>query len=60
MSVYADLQADSGKEHGHFLEWAKGAPTEFYKIAAKLLPLQVTGEGGQPLQVVMQQHDAAL
>jgi hypothetical protein len=60
LSVYADLQAESGEEHGHFLAWAKESPTDFYKLAAKLLPLQVTGEGGQPLQVVMQSHDDRL
>jgi hypothetical protein len=44
VAVYADLQAETGAEHGHFLEWAKGTPTEFYKLAAKLLPLQVNTE----------------
>ncbi len=46
VAVYADLQserADLG-EHGHFLEWAKATPTEFYKLASKLLPLQVNAD----------------
>lgn len=53
MAVYADLQgerADLG-EHGHFLAWAKETPTEFYKLASKLLPLQVSGEGGGPVEI---------
>lgn len=32
-------------------EWAKENPTPFYNIYAKLLPLQVAGEGGGPVQV---------
>lgn len=41
LAVYDDLQAKSGKEHGHFIAWAEDNETEFYKLAAKLLPLQV-------------------
>lgn len=41
LAVYADLQSGTKKDHGHFLDWAKQNPTEFYKIAAKLLPMQV-------------------
>jgi hypothetical protein len=40
-SVYADLQSETGDGHGHFKAWAKDNPTEFYKIAAKLIPMQV-------------------
>lgn len=40
-SVYADLQAEAGSEHGHFKGWAEQNPTEFYKIAAKLIPQDV-------------------
>lgn len=39
-SVYEDLQKGSGKPHGHFLEWATKEPTEFYKLASKLIPIQ--------------------
>lgn len=39
--VYDALQNETGEEHGHFIEWAKGEPTEFYKLSSKLLPLQV-------------------
>jgi hypothetical protein len=31
--------------------WAKENKTQFYNMYAKLLPLQVTGEGGGPLTV---------
>lgn len=33
-------------------EWAKENKTEFYKIYARLLPLQHTGEGGGPVAVM--------
>ena len=49
LSVFADLQAEAGSENGHFLEWAKGNSTDFYKLASKLLPLQVTGQDGGPV-----------
>lgn len=47
--VYEKLQRDEARkdrtagDHGHFAKWAKDHPTEFYKIAAKLLPLQIGG-----------------
>ncbi len=41
LHVYEDLQAKSGRDHGHFSEWAEENATEFYKIAAKLIPLDV-------------------
>lgn len=31
--------------------WAMTNPTEFYKLASKLLPIQVTGEGGGPIEL---------
>jgi len=43
-SVYQALQEGSGKPHGHFIEWAKDNETEFYKLAAKLIPIQVGGD----------------
>lgn len=30
-------------------EWAKANPTEFYKIAAKLIPTEITGKDGEAL-----------
>lgn len=48
--VYARLQDrhENAREeaHAHFLDWAEQNPTEFYKIAAKLIPLQVAGNIG--------------
>jgi hypothetical protein len=41
VAVYADLQASRGRDHGHFSEWAKANPTEFYKLYAKLLPTEI-------------------
>lgn len=32
--------------------WAEKNETQFYSLYAKLLPLQVTGEGGEPIQIV--------
>lgn len=32
-------------------EWAKENQTEFYKIYARLLPHELTGQGGGPIEV---------
>ena len=47
-TVFEDLQASHEGEgrYPHFLAWAKENPTEFYRIAARQLPLQV--ETGEP------------
>jgi hypothetical protein len=49
LSVFADMQATTGRENGHFLNWALGNATDFYKLSSRLLPLQVTGENGGPV-----------
>ena len=49
LSVFADLQATTGRENGHFLDWALGNATDFYKLTSRLLPLQVAGEDGGPV-----------
>jgi hypothetical protein len=49
LSVFADLQAQAGGENNHFLGWALDNSTDFYKLASKLLPLQVTGNEGGPI-----------
>lgn len=46
MHVYAALQDKTGKEHGHFIEWAEENSTDFYKIASKLIPVQLDHSGG--------------
>lgn len=38
MLTFNKLQKD---KRANFLQWAKENPTEFYKIAAKLIPVQV-------------------
>jgi hypothetical protein len=47
MAVFNGLGGTSAMK-----EWAKANQTEFYRMYAKLLPLQVTGENGGPLQVI--------
>lgn len=52
-SVYADLQEGSGGGNNHFLHWASDNPTEFYKLASKLIPVQLGDEGGSGITVVI-------
>jgi hypothetical protein len=35
----------------HFTEWAKANPSEFYKIAARLIPAEIAGSRTKPLVV---------
>lgn len=44
--VFTKLQDKAGGENAHFLGWATENPTEFYKLSAKLLPIQLAGEIG--------------
>lgn len=56
-AVYADLQdsvEESDNPNAHFFEWAKSNETEFYKLASKLLPLQINGE------LTLNSHEQAL
>lgn len=46
LAAFNDLQKDPSV---NIIAWGKGNPTEFYKIAAKLIPTEVTGAGGTPL-----------
>lgn len=41
--VFFELQKNAKDKHT-LLNWAKENPTEFYKISAKFIPLEVTGE----------------
>lgn len=52
-AVYDKLQEAAGGDHAHFLSWAKEEPTEFYKLASKLLPIQVAGDEENPIQHIM-------
>lgn len=48
--VFADTFADLQHLDPFSLKtWAMANQTEFYKLAAKLIPVQLTGEGGGPL-----------
>ena len=42
-TVFRDLQEghDGPGDHPHFLAWAQSNPTDFYRIAAKLIPVQL-------------------
>lgn len=44
LSVYDDLQEETGKEHGHLFSWAKDNPTDFYRICSKMIPQQVNAD----------------
>jgi len=48
--AFAALQKDEKKPH-HLRAWAEANPTEFYKLAARLIPTEITGAGGGPLIV---------
>ena len=52
-SVYDKLQEERGGNHGHFLNWAKSEPTEFYRLASKLIPIQVGGDEDNPIRTVV-------
>ena len=47
-NVISVFESIGGTEH--MMEWAIANPNQFYNIYAKLLPLQVTGEGGGPIE----------
>ena len=49
LAVFEELQARAGGDNAHFLKWAQGNSTDFYKLTSKLLPLQVSGEDGGPV-----------
>lgn len=46
-AVFDELQSD---KKANLKAWAKENPTEFYRLAAKLIPVQLTGEGGGPIK----------
>jgi hypothetical protein len=39
-------------------KWAKENPTEFYKIWSKMIPQEVTGEDGGPVELAFKWLDA--
>src|SRR5688572_25781079 len=46
--VFTSLQND---KTANLKAWAKKNPTDFYKLASKLIPLQVAGDHDNPLEV---------
>ena len=42
----------NGREIVHLRKWAEEHPTEFYRIYAKLIPHELTGPEGEPIQIV--------
>lgn len=46
-TVFNDLQTDPKAK---LKAWAKKNPTEFYKLASKLIPIQLAGDPENPLQ----------
>jgi len=50
--VFADVFSKLQQDKKAKLEsWAKENPTEFYKLAAKLIPIQLTGDADNPVAV---------
>lgn len=39
--------------------WGKANPTDFYKLAARLIPAEITGQGGGPLVVAYDPQETA-
>lgn len=46
MAAFDDIGGDRA-----FAKWAKKNPTEFYKIAARMIPTEVVGDPDKPLAV---------
>jgi hypothetical protein len=59
--VFNDLQLD---KKANLRAWGKENPTEFYKLASKLIPLQLTGDPDNPLvqemKVIVVKTDAPI
>lgn len=50
--VYSMIGGDA-----HMASWAQKEPTEYYRIAARLIPHELTGAGGGPIQLAVQVID---
>lgn len=61
MEVYAKLQDGKGGDHAHFYEWATENPTDFYKIASKMIPIDlnanVAAQIGMPPITITEPRD---
>ncbi len=56
-AVLAALEKAGGVEY--LVQQAKDNPSAFMTLVGKVIPLQVTGEDGAPIQVEQVQNDAA-
>jgi hypothetical protein len=55
LDVFNQLQDDS---EANMLAWAKNEPTEFYKIAAKLIPADINAKvEGKIIEVIVPKQD---
>lgn len=43
LNVFNRLQDETLYPRANLMNWAESEPTEFYKIAAKLIPTEITG-----------------
>lgn len=48
--VFTKLQTDS---KANLITWAKQNPTEFYKLASKLIPVQIATDPDNPLKATL-------
>lgn len=48
--VFSELQKDPNKPYA-LNKWAKQNPDKFYVLSTKLIPVQLTGEDGDPIKV---------
>ena len=46
--TYLALETDD--KHG-LIKWARDNETDFYRICSKLIPVQITGENGEPIKL---------
>ncbi len=44
--------------HAAFQKWAKSNPTEYYRIASKLIPLEIKGGVKESLTIIIQRQTA--
>jgi hypothetical protein len=55
LEVFNELQDD---QTANMLNWAKNEPTEFYKIAAKLIPADINAKvEGKIIEVIVPKQD---
>ena len=50
-NVFLELQKDKSRAGPSLAQWARRNPGDYYKISSRLIPSQITGDGGGPVQV---------